>query len=119
VSLGQPLGKPPRSVALPFVDGLPARLAERIRALRLTQASDIFLRSLEIGGRQIAELRLMLEKPDVLIRPAVGAIGILDQVDVHQVADLGEQAARARLLELRRATAWPMRLRRWALGATR
>jgi NTE family protein len=117
VSLAQPLGKPPLSVSLPFVDTLPAPLAERIRGLRLTRASEIFLHALEIGGRQIAELRLKLEQPDILIRPAVGAIGALDPVDVHQVARLGEQAARDQLPELRRASAWPMRLRRWAFGA--
>lgn len=116
VSLTAPLGAAPRALPIPFLDGLPAPVADRIRGLRVTQATDIFLRSIDIGGRQIAALRLKMERPDVLIRPAVDQIGILDRVDVHEVARLGEDAARAKLPELRRVTAWPMRLRRWAMG---
>jgi NTE family protein len=114
VSLSLPLGTPPRSLPLPFLDGLPAPLAERIRGMRVAQASDIFLRSIEIGGRQIADLRLQLEKPEVIIRPAVDEIGVLDRVDVHDVVVLGEQAAEEKLPELRRLASWQTRLRRWA-----
>jgi hypothetical protein len=64
-------------------------------------------------------LRFQIEKPDVVIRPAVGEIGVLDRVDVHEVARLGEQAARAMLPELRRATSWSSRLRRRAFGGPR
>ena len=72
------------------------------------------MRSIDIGSRQIAELRFQIEKPDVVIRPAVGEIGALDQVDVHEVAKLGEESARAWLLEIRQAASWTNRLRRWA-----
>jgi NTE family protein len=119
VSLTIPLGKPPRSLPLAFLDGLPAPLAERIRAHRVAQASDVFLRSIEIGGRQIADLRLQLDKPDVIIRPAVDEIGVLDRVDVHEVAVLGEQAAEEKLPELRRLAAWQTRFRRWVLQVSR
>jgi len=114
VSLTAPLGQPPRSIPMPFLDGLPAPLAERISHLRVAQAMDLFMRSIDIGGRQIAELRFKLEKPDVIIRPDVEGIGVLDRVDVGGVAELGEQAARDQLPELRRAVAWPARLRRLA-----
>lgn len=112
VSLTAPMGRPPRSIPLPFLEGIPAPLAERISQLRITQAMDIFMRSIDIGGRQIAELRFQLEKPDVIIRPSVEGIGVLDRVHVGAVAALGEQAARKQLPELRRAVAWPARLRR-------
>ena len=118
VTLTMPLGTPPRSIPLPFLEGLPAPLARKISGLRVTQAMDVFMRSIDIGGRQIAELRFKLEKPDVVIRPAVGEIGVLQQVDVHQVAMLGETAARASLADLEKVTAWPARLRRW-VGASR
>ena len=117
VSLTTPLGKPARALPLPFLDGLPAPLAARIRSLRVTQAMEIFMRSIDIGGRQIAELRFKIEKPDVVIRPEVDEIGVLERVDVHEVARLGEEAARAMLPELKRATSWTSRLRRQALGA--
>ena len=70
------------------------------------------MRSIDIGNRQIAELRLQIEKPDVIIRPDMTGIGVLDRVDVHAVVELGETAAEAALPELRRITSWPNRLRR-------
>jgi len=118
VTLSVPLGKPPRSVPMPFMDGLPGPVAERISHLRVSQAMDIFMRSIDIGGRQIAELRFKLEKPDVIIRPDVEEIGVLDHVDVGKVAELGERAAREQLPELRRATAWSARVRRLAAKIT-
>ena len=114
VTLTVPLGRPPRSVPMPLLDGLPGPLARRISHLRIAQAMDIFMRSIDIGGRQIAELRFKLEKPDVIIRPDVEDIGVLDRVEVAQVAKLGEEAARAMLPELRRATSWTAGLRRLA-----
>ncbi len=116
VSLTTPLGQPPRAIPIPFLDGLPAPVAKQISRLRVTQAMEIFMRSLDIGGRQIAELRFKLEKPDVIIRPAVAGIGVLEEVDVHAVVRLGEAATREKLADLKTATAWPARLRRWAEG---
>ncbi|HEX2698310.1 MAG TPA: patatin-like phospholipase family protein, partial [Anaerolineales bacterium] len=69
VPLSTPLGEPARSLSMPFMDGLPAPLLARLNALRITRAFDIFMRGIDIGNRQIAELRFQLEKPDVVIRP--------------------------------------------------
>jgi NTE family protein len=112
VSLTGRMGQPPRSIPLPFMPSLPGPLADRVSQLRITQAMDVFLRSIDIGGRQIAELRFRLEKPDVIIRPQVDGIGLLDHVDVAGVAALGETATRDALPELRQAVSWPARLRR-------
>jgi NTE family protein len=116
VSLGTPLGEPPRSVPFPLLDGLPSPLIYGLSNLRVTKAFDIFMRSIDIGSRHIAELRFQIEKPDVIIHPEVDEIDALDRVDVHAVAKLGEIAARAKLPELRRATAWTTRLRHALLG---
>src|SRR5574340_401277 len=112
VTLTGQMGQPPRSIPFPFMPSLPGPLADRVSQLRLTQAMDVFLRSIDIGGRQIAELRFRLEKPDVIIRPEVEDIGVLDRVDVASVAALGEKAAHSALPELRRAASWAARLRR-------
>jgi len=113
VSLTARLGTPPHGISLPFLDELPAPLARQISHLRITKALDVFMRALDIGGRQIAELRFQVEKPEVIIRPDVEEIGVLQDVDVRQVALLGEQAARAKLPEIRTAVGLPARLRRW------
>jgi NTE family protein len=85
--------------ALPFVANYVARL-------RIAQATNIFLRSIDIGGAMLTELRLALDKPDVTIRPAVPHIGLLDQVDISAVARLGAEAAEAALPEIRKAVGW-------------
>jgi NTE family protein len=112
VTLTGRMGQPPHSIPFPFMPSLPGPLADRLSHLRLTQAMDVFLRSIDIGGRQIAELRFRLEKPDVIIRPEVEDVGVLDRVDVAAVAALGESAARQALPQLRKVTSWPARLRR-------
>ncbi|MCL4528559.1 MAG: patatin-like phospholipase family protein [Chloroflexi bacterium] len=112
VPLSTPLGAPARSLSMPLPSVLPAPLVSRLASLRISKAFDIFMRSIDIGNRQITELRFQLERPDVIIRPDMADIGLLDRVDVHEVAKRGEAAAEAALPELKRVTAWPNRLRR-------
>lgn len=116
VPLTAPLGSPARALSMPLPSGLPAPLVSRLGSLRITKAFDIFMRSIDIGNRQITELRFQLEKPDVIIRPNVTDLGVLDRVDVHDVVKRGEAAAEFALPELRRATSWPARLRRKWFG---
>lgn len=111
VVLTAPVGEPTRmfEVNIPYI---PSVIARRITHLRPAQAFDIFLKSVEIGNRQMTELRLRTDNPEVIIRPKVGHIQLLDKVDVHEVAKIGEAAVNAVLPELKRATAWPARLAR-------
>ena len=67
---------------------------------------------MDISGAQLTELFLALEKPEVIIRPAVGDIGLLDDVDAHEVASAGELAALEVLPELEHQVSWPMVWRR-------
>jgi NTE family protein len=97
---------------LQFPSRIPAPIAERLSHLRLTQALNIYIQAADAGARMLTELRLKLDNPDVIIRPDVGGIGFLDIVDVKKVIHLGEEAMDAILPELKRATAWPNRLRR-------
>jgi NTE family protein len=97
---------------IPLPVSIPAPIVERITRLRVAQAFSIFLHSVDAGGRLLTELRLQVDNPEVVIRPAVGHIGLLDKVDVHEVIRLGEEAVDAILPELKRSLAWPNRLRR-------
>ena len=97
--------------SLPLPVPVPAQLVERLTRTRVAQAFNIFLQSVDVGSRKLAEMRLRLDDPDVIIRPNVSGIGILDNVDVHKVIRKGEIATDAALPRLRQATAWPSRIR--------
>lgn len=116
VVLTQPIGAPTTPLTIPLPPVLPKALLERIPQFRLAQAAEIFLRSVEIGGRAVTEYRLAVDRPDVIIRPKVGHIQLLQRVDVRAVARLGEEAAQEALPEIRRAVSWPARIRRWIGG---
>lgn len=111
VVLTIPVGEPARTmeVSLPYIPGL---IARRITRLRPAQAFDIFMKSIDIGSRLMTELKLERDAPEVILRPAVKHIQLLDQVDVREVALLGEQAVEDSLPELRRATSWGARIKR-------
>ncbi len=85
-----------------FSSVIPEALTRRITRMNVAQAMNIFLQSVDMSNRAITELRLESEPPDLLIRPAVEEIGMLDQVVVADVVRLGEEAAEASLPELAR-----------------
>jgi NTE family protein len=98
--------------SIPLPVPVPARLVERLTRTRVAQSFNIFLQSVDVGSRALAEIRLRTDNPEVIIRPDVNGIGLLDKVDVHKVVRLGEKATDAVLPELHRAVAWPNRLMR-------
>lgn len=113
VVLTAPIGEPARPWGVPMPSIVPRVIADRINRLNVTQAMDVFMRSIDIGNRAMAEYRLAVDKPEVLVRPAVSHIELLDRVDPREVARLGEDALEAVLPDLQRAVSWPARLGRW------
>lgn len=97
--------------SIPLRVPVPAPIVHRLTRTRVAQAFSIFLQSVDVGSRKLAELRLLTDHPEVVIRPDVSGIGMLDNVDVHKVVQIGEKATDAVLPELRRVVAWPNRLR--------
>jgi NTE family protein len=102
---------------VPHIPG-PAPLISYLSRLRVAQALNVFLRSLDISGRLLTELRLEIDKPDVIIRPDLSGIGLLDRVNVEEVAKRGEIAAESSLPELRKVVRWQYRLTK-AIGIPR
>jgi len=112
VVLTDPIGVPAQTWEIPLPDYIPRNILDRIGKLRYTQALDVFLRSLDIVTRAVTEYRLEVDKPNVIIRPQVSDIDILERVDVHEVVRKGEEAVEAHLPELNKLYAWQNRLRR-------
>jgi hypothetical protein len=95
---------------------LPKPIIERLAHIRIAQAFDVFMRSVDVGNRAIAEYRLAVDKPNVIIRPKVFDIELLEQVDVREVARRGDEAVEAALPELKKIVSWTHRLRRSLFG---
>ncbi len=107
VSLMDPLDTPNTPLGVPLP--VPQPLAQQISRLNITQAVKIFVDAIDIGQRQMTELRLQLDDPEVIIRPNVSDLNILDKVDIPAIALRGEVAALAQLPQLRQVVSWQSR----------
>ncbi|MBV6397389.1 MAG: putative NTE family protein [Anaerolineales bacterium] len=116
VALTSPIGEPTRDMRISLPAYVPAPIARHLSNLSYAQAFDIFVYAAEIVNRQMTELRLAADQPEVVIRPAVQHINLLDKVDVSAVAKLGELAVEQALPELRRAVSLPARISRLMRG---
>jgi hypothetical protein len=85
------------------------RLAGR---LRLAQAFNIFIRSMDLTGQMLMDMQLKLEKPDVIIRPKLGPIGIIDRVNIPKVIKSGEIATQEALPQIHKSVRWGYRISR-------
>jgi NTE family protein len=85
------------------------RLAGR---LRLAQAFNLFINSMDLMGLILLDKQLKIEKPEVIIRPSLGPVGIVDQVDIPKLVKLGELATMRALSDIRKVNRWHYRLRR-------
>ena len=70
---------------------------------------------MDISTRYVSYLRLQVDKPEVIVHPAVHHIELLDKVVVEVVAQLGEDAMAAALPKLKLETRWITRLSRRVL----
>ena len=79
-----------------------------------------FMRGVDLGGLAVTDGRLLLDAPEVLLRPQVHEVGLTDRVDVMKLVMAGEVAMYEMLPDLRRCIqrpAWQKvlehRLARW------
>lgn len=93
-----------RSFQLPAP--IPAPIYQRLLRTRLAQSFEIFLASVDVSGRMLTELKLKVDDPEVIIRPEVSNLGILDQVDIHQLVELGEEAVIKNISNLKKIAGW-------------
>ena len=71
---------------------------------------------MDITNRAVTDYRLQVDKPDVIIRPRVGNIDVLDIINIREVITIGEQAVDEVLPLLKQKSTLRKRIRR-ALGA--
>ena len=116
VVLNDPIDKPVHPYIIPVPSIIPRQIAERITRMNLAQSYDIFMRAVDVSSRAVAHFRLELDKPDVIIRPHVHHIQLLDKVSVAEVAQMGELAVEKVLPQIKRATSWERRVSKIFFG---
>ena len=119
VSLNDPLGTPLRTYTIPVPARLPKQITERIFRTQLAQAFGVFLNAVDLSSRAVAHYRLEADAPDVIVRPNVHNINLLDKVVVKDVAMLGEVAVEEILPELKKAVSWTSRMSKKIFGGKR
>jgi hypothetical protein len=60
----------------------------------------------------MTELRLNIDRPDVILRPDIHEVGMFDVVDPKILIEAGRQAVEANLVDLRRESSWRGRIDR-------
>ena len=119
VTLTDPLDVPVRTYTIPVPSIFPKQITDRIHSLHVAQAFDIFMRAVDLSSRAVAHYRLEADAPDVIIRPDVHSIDLLNKVVVKDVALLGELAVEQALPQLKRATSWTARMNKIIFGGKR
>jgi NTE family protein len=119
VVLNDPLHIPVRTYTIPVPAILPKQITDRIHRLQYAQAFDIFMRAVDLSSRAVAHYRLETDAPDIIVRPNVHHLELLDKVVVKDVAMLGEAAVEDVLPELKKVTSWMGRMNRKLFGGKR
>jgi NTE family protein len=97
---------------IPMTGPIQSSLLGYLNRFRWAQALQIFAKAIDAEARMLAEMRMQVERPDVIIRPDVGSYGMLDPVDVGELIALGEAAADAALPDIRHSLNWGKQLAR-------
>ncbi|MGE5643024.1 MAG: patatin-like phospholipase family protein [Byssovorax cruenta] len=116
VALHIPMGSSARTWTIPMPIFMPRTLVQWVSRMRYGLMLDVYARSLDLVSRAVAEYRLEVDKPDVIIRPRLGNIDTLDIINVHEVVKIGEAAVDEILPQLKQKFKLHNRIRR-ALGA--
>ena len=116
VVLNDPLDIPVRTYTIPVPSMLPKQITDRIFRTHVAQAFDIFMRAVDLSSRAVAHYRLEADAPDIIVRPNVHHIELLDKVIVKDVAMLGEIAVEEILPELKKVTSWTSRVKKLFRG---
>ena len=119
VVLNDPLDNPLRTYSIPVPSILPKQITDRIHRLHVAQAFDIFMRAVDLSSRAVAHYRLESDAPDIIVRPDVHHLELLDKVVVKDVALLGDVAVEEILPQLKKVTSWTGRLNRKLFGGKR
>jgi NTE family protein len=99
-------------IEIPIPISAPAPILETLNKFRPVQAFNIFSRSMEVSSKHMTELAMRLYKPEVIIAPPVGHLGILQNVDVDELIQIGMTATEETLNQIEDEANWMKRMQR-------
>ncbi|MDF1519001.1 MAG: patatin-like phospholipase family protein [Brevefilum sp.] len=111
-----PEGWVPDELPLPISIPGPSSIVERLTKLRPVQALKIFTRSIEVSSKHLSELSMQVHKPEVIITPRVGHIGLLQTVDAEEMIREGMNATEEVLKQIESEANWMKKLQRKVKG---
>lgn len=94
------------ALSFPSTTSLPRPILDQFERLRLARAFNIFVRSIETSSCMLAELRMAVDKPDIIVRPKLAGYSILDRVNPDVLIRLGEEAVEDELVKILQKTSW-------------
>ena len=112
------LSSPPEEVAsVPTLSikntiSIPGPIIEQFSKLRIAQAFSVFSQTIDLSSRMLAELRMKIDDPDVILRPDVTKYGIFDTADVVELINNGILSVNASSQEISDACSWLANLKR-------
>jgi len=103
---------PEDEVQLPISIPGPTSIVEMLNQLRPVQAFKIFSQSFEVASKHMTELSLQLYRPEVIIAPRVGHVGLLQKIDIEEIIQAGVTATEETLTQIEAETNWKKKLQR-------
>ena len=90
-------------IKVPLEDSLIEPLARTISKTRIGELMRHLTATVDVLSSKLSELRIEKSKPDVLVEPIVGHIGLLQKIDAQPLFDEGYRAMEANLENLNKA----------------
>jgi len=106
----------PDELPLPLPIPGPTPIVDRLLKLRPVQAFKIFTRSIEVSSKHLSELSMRLYKPEVIITPCVGHIGLLQNINAKEMIEAGIDATEEVLTQIESEANWMKKLQRKVKG---
>ena len=96
------LTSPKTQVELQKIQAKDNPVVKRLRHNQLSLTFNIIMESVAVTSAQLSELRMEIDRPDIIIRPDVANIGMLDHVNINELIQLGIDATNLQIDEILR-----------------
>ncbi len=107
-----PEGWEPDDLPLPLTIPGPTPIVDRLSKLRPVQAMKIFSRSIEVSSSRLSELSMRIYKPEVIITPRVGHIGLMQNINIEKMIQEGMEATEKTLSQIESEANWMKKIQR-------